>query len=87
MPPFENLTFQPYTTGNITYDAVPLNFTTDGTVPRTYATANGFDFNVAYDPTVKQSDLNEFAKKIYKIITAHTHLDITEDEFMKIIKE
>lgn len=33
------------------------------------------------------NDLDEFAHKIYKIITEHTHIDITEDEFMDIIND
>lgn len=36
---------------------------------------------------VTEEMLNEFARKIFKIIEEHTPIDITEEEFMNIIEE
>ena len=35
---------------------------------------------------VTQDDINDLINKIYSIITEHTKIDITEEEFMNIIK-
>lgn len=35
---------------------------------------------------VTNEDLNKFTKKIYEIITEHTKIDISEEEFMNIIR-
>lgn len=36
---------------------------------------------------VTEKMLNEFARKIFRIIEEHTPIDITEEEFMDIIEE
>lgn len=36
---------------------------------------------------VTEEMLNEFARKIFRIIEEHTPIDITEEEFMDIIEE
>lgn len=36
---------------------------------------------------VTQEDLDEFARKIFKIITEHVTLDITENEFMDLLED
>ena len=34
-----------------------------------------------------QDDLDQLSRKIYKIISEHTRIDISEEEFMEILKE
>lgn len=63
------------TTAVNTYDYKPNNaFTLEG-------------LNAEVDACVTHKELNKFANKIYKIITEHIKLDITEDEFMEIVNE
>lgn len=46
---------------------------------------------IRYDCTsisfVTTKDLDEFAHRLYKIIEEHTPIDISEDEFMELIKD
>lgn len=36
---------------------------------------------------ITSRDLEDFAHRIYRIITEHTRIDITEEEFMEILNE
>ena len=38
-----------------------------------------------YGKIITQKDLDDFAHKIYQIITEHVSLDISEEEFMNIL--
>ena len=63
-------------------------WTLNGTIEAT----NPLDLNtVTYGETwtypITQHDLDNFAKRIFKIIEEHTKIDITEEEFMKLMKE
>ena len=40
-----------------------------------------------YSRTVTMNDLDKIISKIYKIIEEHTPINITEEEFMKIVKD
>ena len=46
---------------------------------------------IQYDCTntsfVTTKDLDKFAHRLYKIIEEHTPIDISEDEFMELIKD
>ena len=59
-------------------------------------TANRTDYQPAYtfDTTawrvnryITETDLDNFAHKIYKIITEHTNIDISEEEFMRLLDD
>ena len=36
---------------------------------------------------ITKEDLDKFAKRIYQIITEHTKIDISEEEYLKLLKE
>ena len=36
---------------------------------------------------VTQSDINDLIKRIYDVIADHTTIDISEEEFMKLVKD
>ena len=36
---------------------------------------------------ITETDLDNFAHKIYKIVTEHANIDISEEEFMKILND
>ena len=79
MPPFpyENITNQ-YTWADTT------GITNGTTIPNLTLDANTLRFEC---PTfVTSRELDDFVKKIYKIIKDHTYIDISEEEFMDIIK-
>ena len=43
--------------------------------------------DVTYTRFLTQSDLDEFAHKIYTIIAENTKIDISEDEFMRLLDD
>ena len=45
--------------------------------------ANG----IKYTTYLTKDDLDNFCKKIYEIISSYTQIDITEEEFMTLMKE
>ncbi len=63
------------------------------TVTRATLNTDGFTWNTAYldDRCVTREELSNqldaILQKIYKVITDHTKLDITEEEFMRLIRE
>lgn len=48
---------------------------------------NGITYEYKPYGFVTEEMLNEFARKIFRIIEEHTPIDITEEEFMDIIEE
>ena len=76
-----------YDTGGIVHDTM--------TAPITDPLFRGYTTNhITIDETpwtlpkfVTQDDLEKVIHKIHEIIKDHTTLDITEDEFMRIIKD
>ena len=81
---------------------MPTDFTTTTNPVWTYTTINGDAINaravqdngqwtIAPDVTctgfITQSDLDRFAHKIYKIIVENTKIDISEDEFMRLLDD
>ena len=65
----------------------PLRTDTTTAVTWDYLTRdynNGWRVAIDY---VTKKDLEEFARKIYKIIEEHTSIDISEDEFMKLLED
>jgi len=50
-------------------------------------TTNRFDTGWTTHIETLDEKLEKFAEKIYMIIKEHTHIDISEEEFMKIIKD
>ena len=74
-----------YNTGGIIHDTM----VDPGTMYRTYTTDH-----ITIDETpwtipkfITEEDLQKVVKKIYNIITDHTTLDISEEEFINIIKD
>ena len=69
-------------------------------MPETHLTINPDDLRATVAPNVvgvnttfydapayiTSNDLDKFAEKVYRIIADHTKIDISEDEFMDIIK-
>ena len=43
--------------------------------------------DITYARFLTQSDLDRFAHKIYKIIVENTKIDISEDEFMRLLAD
>lgn len=78
MPEFDAITFDVDT--NIHNATEPLRFYTTNNI-----TADAWTINTTRFATTE--DLEHFSQKIYKIIEEHTPLDITEEEFMKLIKD
>ncbi len=89
MPTGETVNWEDFiTTANLTdlyntYQQGPLDQI------RTYTNTTLNDA-VTYDCTsttfVTAKDLDAFAHRLYKIIEEHTPIDISEDEFMELIK-
>ena len=84
---YDNLTV-PFDYGRrITWDTV----TTTAEMPEININPTGITYE--YKPYefvtkfVTEEMLNEFARKIFRIIEEHTPIDITEEEFMDIIEE
>ena len=77
------------TTANLTdlYNAYQ-QYQLDNTLTHTNTMVNDA---VTYDCTsltfVTTKDLDAFARRLYKIIEEHTPIDISEDEFMELIKD
>lgn len=69
-------------------------------MPETHLTINADDLRAAVAPNVigvnttlynapvyiTSNDLDKFAERVYRIIADHTKIDISENEFMDIIK-
>lgn len=83
-------------TSTTSYTAYPNDFTTTiwggdtnlGTISNpayTTYTIQGPEIN--YSPFVRASDLEKFFKRIYKVISDHTTINVTEEEFLKLIQE
>ena len=73
------------------YDGYFDGYTADITTHNTndynwYPILNYNNTGISSSIFVTQNDLDLFAKKIYKIITTHSKIDITEDEFMDLIR-
>lgn len=50
-------------------------------------TTDRYDVNFTSHIETLDEKFEKFAEKIYMIIREHTHIDISEEEFMKIIKD
>lgn len=87
-------------TATTSYAAYPNDFTTDftttlwggdtnlGTIPNpAYTTYTIQAPQIDYSPFVRASDLEKFFKRIYKVISDHTTINVTEEEFLKLIQE
>lgn len=79
-----------YDTGGIVYDTMVAPRTITDPLYRTYTTTD----HITIDATpwtipkfVTEEDLEKAVKKIYNIITDHTTLDISEEEFMSMLKD
>ena len=85
--PLDGITYTGYTIGD------PLEQTTRITA-EPYTTINTNYANWNPQPTINwidryitESDLDKFARKIYKIIQENTKIDISEDEFISLLQE
>ena len=63
---------------SITADPITVN----GNVPVYYDAPS-----IEMKKIVTNDELEHFSQKIYKIIAEHTRIDISEEEFMTILKE
>lgn len=61
------------------------NFSTISNPAYTTYTIHGPEIN--YSPFVRACDLEKFFKRIYKVISDHTTINVTEEEFLKLIQE
>ena len=76
-----------------TYTYTPQTFA--GTINNTVGVTNDLMGNadtwLEYATYLSKRDLdvalNDFAKRIYKIITEYTRIDITEEEYMRLLHE
>ena len=60
----------------------------------TYITRDSYITNIATDAWISDTmrcatmnDLDNLAKRLYKIITEHTKIDISEEEFISLLRE
>ena len=59
-----------------------------GTIPNpAYTTYTIHAPQIDYSPFVRTSDLEKFFKRIYMVISDHTTINVTEEEFLKLIQE
>lgn len=85
---YDNLTAPIDYVNRITWDTITTNTVE---TPQININPNGITYE--YKPYefvtkfVTEEMLNEFARKIFRIIEEHTPIDITEEEFMDIIEE
>ena len=70
----------------IAYDNITINANDIYTTTNEGITNEITNFNFADISFVTKKDLDLFAKRIYRIISDHTKIDISEDEFMDILK-
>lgn len=82
-------------TATTSYTAYPNDLTTTiwagdtnlGTITNPTYTYTIQGSEIHYSPFVRQSDLEKFFKRIYKVISDHTTINVTEEEFLKLIQE
>ena len=83
------------TLGNTTYTHYPNSYTTIwagdtnvGSIPNQSAYTYTIQApQLDYSPFVQQSELEKFFKRLYKLISDHTTIDVTEEEFLNLLKE
>lgn len=88
--------FEPVQSASLTTSAsYPNDFTTTiwggdtnfGTISNPTYTYTIHSPQIDYSPFVRQSDLEKFFKRIYKVISDHTTINVTEEEFLELIQE
>ena len=92
MPPINYDNTATYTYTTTTTDAYTTANADRINRPITFYDLDGDDAVTTYRPIsvgriVTMADIENWFKKIYKIISEHTHIDISEEEFLNILAE